>query len=112
MSDKIYIKLTHNQDKQPGDNRPSFVAPINPKSPEGKTWRIGVKIGENWYNQAGFDDLDEQGNPTGIINVVLTPSNTGSPAAKPRGPQQSFAPNNNRFAKGQGSAYNKTNYNY
>ena len=34
MSDKIYIKLTHNADKQPGDNRPSFVAPINPKSPE------------------------------------------------------------------------------
>ena len=78
MSDKIYIKLTHNADKQAGDNRPSFVAPINPKSPEGKTWRIGVKIGETWYNQAGFDDLDEQGNPTGIINVVLTPSNTGS----------------------------------
>jgi len=110
MSEKLYIKLTHNADKQPGDNRPSFVAPINPKSPEGKTWRIGVKIGESWYNQAGFDDLDEQGNPTGIINVVLTPSNTGSAPAKPRGPQQSFAPN--RFAKGQGSGYNKTNYNY
>ena len=90
MSDKIYIKLTHNQDKQQGDNRPSFVAPINPKSPEGKTWRIGVKIGETWYNQAGFDDLDEQGNPTGIINVVLTPSNTGSGSAKPRGQQTIF----------------------
>ena len=110
MSDKIYIKLTHNADKQARDNRPSFVAPINPKSPEGKTWRIGVKIGESWYNQAGFDDLDEQGNPTGIINVVLTPSNTGSSAGKPRGPQQSFAPN--KFAKGQGSGYNKPNYNY
>jgi len=36
MSDKIYIKLTHNADKQAGDNRPSFVAPINPKSPAGK----------------------------------------------------------------------------
>tara|TARA_R110000796_G_scaffold51043_1_gene120477 strand:- start:207 stop:542 length:336 start_codon:yes stop_codon:yes gene_type:complete len=111
MSDKIYIKLTHNADKQPGDNRPSFVAPINPKSPEGKTWRIGVKIGENWYNQAGFDDMDEQGNPTGIINVVLSPSNTGPSTAKPSGQQQSYAPNN-KFAKGQGSAYNKTNYNY
>ena len=111
MSDKIYIKLTHNADKQAGDNRPSFVAPINPKSPEGKTWRIGVKIGETWYNQAGFDDLDEQGNPTGIINVVLTPSNTGSAPAKPRGPQSSFAPND-RFAKGQGSGYNKQNYKY
>ena len=39
-------------------------------------------------------------------------SNTGSGAAKPSGQQQSYAPNNNRFAKGQGSAYNKTNYNY
>ena len=51
MSDKIYIKLTHNQDKQQGDNRPIFVAPVNPKSPEGKTWRLNVKIGETWYNQ-------------------------------------------------------------
>ena len=110
MSEKIYVKLTHNADKQAGDNRPSFVAPINPKSPEGKTWRIGVKIGETWYNQAGFDDLDEQGNPTGIINVVLPPSNTGSLAGKPRGPRQSFAPN--KFAKGQGSGYNKPNYKY
>ena len=110
MSDKIYIKLTHNKDKQAGDNRPVFVAPINPKSPPGKTWRLGVKIGDEWYNQAGFDDLDEQGNPTGIINVVLTPSNTGSGSAKPRGQQPSFAPN--KFAKGQGSGYNKPNYDY
>ena len=110
MSDKIYIKLSHNPDKQQGDNRPSFVAPINPKSPEGKTWRIGVKIGDTWYNQAGFDDLDEQGNPTGIINVVLTPSNTGSAPAKARVQQSSFAPN--KFAKGQGSGYNKPNYKY
>ena len=41
-----------NHDKQPGDNRPGFVAPINPKSPAGKTWRIGAKIGNTWYNQA------------------------------------------------------------
>ena len=107
MSDKIYIKLSHNPDKQQGDNRPIFVAPINPKSPEGKTWRIGVKIGDTWYNQAGFEDEDEQGNPTGIINVQLTP-NTGSGSAKPRAQQPSFAPN--RFAKGQGSGYNKYSY--
>jgi hypothetical protein len=30
--DKIYIKLIPNQDKQEGDNKPSWVAPINPKS--------------------------------------------------------------------------------
>ena len=71
--------------------------------------RLVTSKGEK--SKAGFEDLDEQGNPTGIINVVLTPSNTGSGAAKPRGPQQSFAPNN-RFAKGQGSGYNKTNYRY
>ena len=72
MSDKIYIKLTHNQDKQPGDNRPVFVAPINPKSPPGKTWRLGVKIEDKWYNQAGFlKHMDDEGNgspATGIIN--------------------------------------------
>ena len=45
---------------------------------------------------------------TRIINVVLTPSNTGS-AAKPSGQQQSFG--NNRFAKGQGSGYKQNNYN-
>ena len=87
---KIYIKLQHNQDKQPGDNRPIFVAPINPKSPEGKTWRLGVKIGDTWYQQAGFEDKDEQGNPTGIINVVLTPSNTGSTPAEARGYSKIF----------------------
>ena len=109
MSDKIYIKLVHNPDKQQGDNRPVFVAPVNPKSPPGKTWRLGVKVGDDWYNQAGFEDLDEQGNATGIINVVLTPSNSGPSAAKPSGQQQSFG--NNRFAKGQGSGYKQGNYN-
>ena len=108
MNEKIYIKLIHNQDKQPGDNRPVFVAPINPKSPPGKTWRLGVKIEDKWYNQAGFEDMDDEGNATGIINVVLTPSNTGPSAAKPSGQQQSFG--NNRFAKGQGSGYKQSNY--
>jgi len=111
MSDKIYIKLTHNADKQAGDNRPSFVAPPNVEAQsKGKNWTIGAKIGDTWYNQCAFEEFDEGGNPTGGITVRLTPSNTGSSAAKPRGPQQSFAPN--RFAKGQGSGYNKTNYNY
>ena len=77
--DKIYIKLMPNHDKQPGDNRPSFVAPINPKSPTGKTWRIGAKIGNTWYNQAAFDDTQEDGTPTGGLNVVLTPSDSSTP---------------------------------
>jgi hypothetical protein len=54
--DKIYIKLIPNQDKQEGDNKPSWVAPINPKSPAGKTWRIGASINGTWYNQCAFDD--------------------------------------------------------
>ena len=77
---KIYIKLMPNNDKQPGDNRPSWVAPINPKSPEGKVWRIGAKIGETWYNQAAFDDTDDKGEPTGMINVVLSPNDSGASA--------------------------------
>jgi len=77
--DKIYIKLIPNADKQPGDNRPSWVAPINPKSPQGKTWRIGAKVGDTWYNQAAFDDTNEDGSPTGGLNVVLTPSDSKAP---------------------------------
>ena len=77
--DKIYIKLIPNADKQPGDNRPSWVAPINPKSPQGKTWRIGAKVGNTWYNQAAFDDTHEDGSPTGGLNVVLTPNDSKAP---------------------------------
>ena len=88
--DKIYIKLMPNQDKQPGDNRPSFVAPINPKSPPGKTWRIGCKIGNTWYNQAAFDDTQEDGTPTGGLNVVLTPSDSSTPQSSSVGKPQQF----------------------
>lgn len=88
--DKIYIKLMPNHDKQPGDNRPSFVAPINPKSPAGKTWRIGAKIGNTWYNQAAFDDTQEDGTPTGGLNVVLTPSDSSAPQSGSGGKPQQF----------------------
>ena len=90
MSDKLYIKLMPNQDKQPGDNRPSFVAPINPKSPQGKTWRIGAKIGNTWYNQAAFDDTQEDGTPTGGLNVVLTPSDSNTSQSGSGGKPQQF----------------------
>ena len=90
MSDKIYIKLMPNQDKQPVDNRPSFVAPINPKLPPGKTWRIGAKIGNTWYNQAAFDDTQEDGTPTGGLNVVLTPSDSSTPQSSSGGKRQQF----------------------
>lgn len=88
--DKIYIKLMPNHDKQPGDNRPSFVAPINPKSPAGKTWRIGAKIGNTWYNQAAFDDTQEDGTPTGGLNVVLTPSDSNTSQSGSGGKPQQF----------------------
>ena len=88
--DKIYIKLMPNHDKQPGDNRPSFVAPINPKSPQGKTWRIGAKIGNTWYNQAAFDDTQEDGTPTGGLNVVLTPSDSNTSQSGSGGKPQQF----------------------
>ena len=88
--DKIYIKLMPNQDKQPGDNRPSFVAPINPKSPPGKTWRIGAKIGNTWYNQAASDDTQEDGTPTGGLNIVLTPSDSSTPQSSSGGKPQQF----------------------
>ena len=88
--DKIYIKLMPNHDKQPGDNRPSFVAPINPKSPQGKTWRIGAKIGNTWYNQAAFDDTQEDGTPAGGLNVVLTPSDSNTSQSGSGGKPQQF----------------------
>ena len=71
--DNIYIKLIPNEARESAKH-PSWVAPINPKSPEGKEWRIGVKIGETWYNQAGFDELAEDGQPTGGLTIRLTPN--------------------------------------
>ena len=49
--DNIYIKLIPNEERAAA-NHPSWVAPINPKSPEGKKWKLGVKIGDTWYDPA------------------------------------------------------------
>ena len=96
---KIYIKLMPNKDKQPGDNRPSWVAPINPKSPAGKVWRIGAKIGETWYNQAAFDDTNDQGVPTGMINVVLSPNDSSARPPQNKGFTSKPASSNNQEYK-------------
>ena len=96
---KIYIKLMPNKDKQPGDNRPSWVAPINPKSPAGKVWRIGAKIGETWYNQAAFDDTNDQGEPTGMINVVLSPNDSSARPPQNKGFTSKPASSNNQEYK-------------
>lgn len=98
--DKLYIKLIPNGDKQAGDNRPSFVAPVNPKSPPGKTWRLSANINGTWYNQAAFDDIAEDGTPTGGLNVVLTPQeNNQSTGGSGGGKQQDFAGYKKPYAK-------------
>ncbi|OUW62164.1 MAG: hypothetical protein CBD63_00270 [Candidatus Pelagibacter sp. TMED203] len=84
--DKIYIKLIPNADKQPGDNRPSFVAPPNLKRPD-KNWKIGVEVKGKWYSQAAFDATEEDGTPTGGLNVVLTPSDSKAPQSGSGGQQ-------------------------
>ena len=68
--DNIYIKLIPNEERAAA-NHPSWVAPINPKSPEGKKWKLGVKIGDTWYDPAGFDTTDENDQPTGGLTVRL-----------------------------------------
>ena len=86
MSDKLYINLVPNPQYTEGSNLPVMVGPANPNAPEGKNWKIGVKIGNDWYNQAAFASKDEVGG----LTIILTPSNS---AAKPAGgfQQKTFA---------------------
>ena len=103
--DKIYIKLTPNNQRS-APNHPSYVAPINPKSPQGKTWRIGVKIGDDWYNQAAFDEYAEDGQPTGNITVQLTPNDSSKGSSSGgAGSTPTYAPK--PFAKQQSYGNNK-----
>jgi hypothetical protein len=69
---KIYLNLVPNINKKPGDNQPVMVAPISPKAPEGKQWRVNVNINNEWYDYCGFDGTDIEGNPTGGYTVILT----------------------------------------
>ena len=86
MSEKIYINLVNNPQYAEGSNLPVMVGPNNPNAPEGKNWKIGVKIGDAWYNQAAFASKDEVGG----LTIILTPSQS---SAKPAGgfQQKSFA---------------------
>ena len=79
--DTVWCNLVRNENKN-AENQPDWVAPPNLKAPEGKKWTIGVKIGDVWHNQAGWNDLDEQGNIVGIT-IKMTPpsSNDDKPAA-------------------------------
>ena len=80
MSDEvIWCNLVRNENKN-ADNQPDWVAPANPNAPEGKKWTIGVKIGEAWYNPAGWDEKDDQGNLTGKLTIKISPNNaSGTP---------------------------------
>jgi len=79
--DVVWCNLVRNQNKN-AENQPDWVAPPNLKAPEGKNWTIGVKIGDVWYNQAGWEEKDEQGNVVGIT-IKMTPptANEDKPAA-------------------------------
>ena len=83
MADKIYIKLIPN-DKRTAPNQPSYVAPPNLKRPD-KNWTIGVEINGSWYNQAAFDEIAENGEPTGAITVQLTPNEKTPSQSGPTG---------------------------
>lgn len=72
VKDKIYLNLVPNLNKKQGDNLPTFVAPNNPKAPEGKNWKINANIGGVWYDYAAFDGIDMEGNATGGYTVVLS----------------------------------------
>jgi len=84
MSEKLYINLVPNPTWTEGSNLPVMVGKSNPNAPEGKKWTIGVKIGEEWYNQAAFASKDEIGG----LTIILTPSQS---SAKPSGGYQQKA---------------------
>jgi hypothetical protein len=69
---KIYLNLIPNTNKKQGDNQPVFVAPISPKAPEGKQWRVNVNIDGTWFDYCAFDGTDLEGNATGGYTVILT----------------------------------------
>tara|TARA_B100001057_G_scaffold499341_1_gene609596 strand:+ start:447 stop:758 length:312 start_codon:yes stop_codon:yes gene_type:complete len=89
MADDIYIKLVRNEKKN-APEQPDWVGPPNEESPPDKDWRIGVKIGDTWHNQAGWDDRDNNGEPTGMITVRLR-SNDRSKSGSSGGGTPSFA---------------------
>ena len=82
MADDIYIKLVRNNKKN-APEQPD--CPPNQDSPPDKDWRIGVKVGDTWYNQAGWDTED------GLISIRLR-ANDKSKSGSSGGGTPSFAP--------------------
>jgi hypothetical protein len=120
--DKQYIKLIPNHPgledairqimddkKKTGDKTPLFVAPINPQSPEGKTWRIGANVNGTWFDQAAFGDTMEDGSATGGVNVVLNPQtknfSSGGGNNKPNFAQRKNYAQQGSYARGRRQAY-------
>ena len=81
IKDKIYLNLIPNTNKKPGDNQPVMVAPISPKDPEGKNWRMNVNIGGSWFDYCAFDGTDIEGNATGGYTIILTKKDAAQAAA-------------------------------
>ena len=73
MEEAIWVNVIPN-DKKTEEKHPDWVAPRNPKSPEGKNWTIGVKVGGSWYSQAAFGATTDDGQATGGVNVSLKPN--------------------------------------
>ena len=87
MSEKIYINLVPNPQYTEGSNLPVMVGPTKPNVSEEESWKkIGVKIGDAWYDQAAFTSRNEVGG----LTIILSPSRS---SAKPAGghQQKSFA---------------------
>ena len=112
MEEAIWVNVVPNDKKTPdnqfgtsGKELPDWVAPKNPKSPEGKNWTIGVKVGGAWYSQAGWNTKDDSGQPTGGITIKLSPNST-SATSSGGGGQPSFAPQKT-FAKRTAYGNNK-----
>jgi hypothetical protein len=86
IKDKIYLNLIPNTNKKPGDNQPVMVAPVSPKAPEGKNWRVNVNIGGSWFDYCAFDGTDIEGNATGGYTIILTKKEAAQAGAnKPEG---------------------------
>jgi hypothetical protein len=107
IKDKIYLNLIPNTNKKPGDNQPVMVAPVSPKAPEGKNWRVNVNIGGSWFDYCAFDGTDIEGNATGGYTIILTKKEAAQAgASKPEGfkaggfQKKSFA-NNKSFGNRQ-----------
>ena len=82
--DVVWCNLVKNENKNDA-KQPDWVAPPNENAPEGKKWTKGVKMSDGaWWNQAGWNQLDEEGNLIGI-NVKISPPNLNND--KPSAPQ-------------------------